>query len=573
MPGPCGGCSMRFEPLFARLSAPAGTAIALLCTLLALPASANAQDWLDRMNNDLKLAPGNESVEEKLFPLLAAMDPFPLPSEGDGAFTGGTEFLFIPRGDSRRQRLIDWAEMPAQQAVLEAVREIGEGFDSHLMSLKIGADQVPAEWVEAGLYIESGRPGIELVGAKLHYLDEMVDRLYSLSYASGVALAEAGDGDQALEDYARFLAIYRLLLDRPFSEEKLIAFGAVVVTCDLMTDLAYQYTRPRDDVFTPLGIADALLETDETLLQFSRFLLPIGDVYSAQQAFDYASFGERDISPERFATMLASTSDNPGLSAFGSAAAFRGMAMMQADRIDFDDQLNDLIADYTRRWNYTDLHDDLLDNASVAQMTDGNRFYILQSQIINKFSEFESFRLLLLTYTGGMRCALGAVAFYLDNDNLPGRIVAIQPEYLRTLQTNLDLLNYNDRIQQSEPLMYWVPMRDEQFGIRENPTRYPIRVVFDADGMLDLGLGASPASRARDLADAIPFAGFGGDAGSGEDLLAGNDMSTLLQMDALGAVQTQGVEALTQFMVSGTLPQFGLSPQDHAETKREFIAL
>lgn len=556
---------MRLTSLLPRLSAPAGAALALLCTLFALPASAHAEDWLARINSDLRLAPGNESVEQKLFPLLIEMDPFPLMSPGEGPFTGGNEFLFIERGDSRRQTLIDWVEQPAQQAVLDMVREIGEDFDTHMMSMQLGDDKVPAEWVEAGLYVETGRPGLELVGADFHYLEEMVDRLYPLSYANGLALAEAGDGDKALEDYARFLAIYRLLLDRPFSAEKEVAFGAIVVTCDLMTDLAYQYTRPRDNAFTPIGIADALLETDETLLGFARFLLPAGDAYTAQQAFDYASFGERTISADRFATMLASTSDKPGLSAFGSAAAFRDMAMMQADRIDFNAKLNDLLADYTRRWNYSDLHDDLLDNASVAQMTDGSRFYILQSQIIDKYSYFENVRLMLLTYMSGMRCSLGAVAFYLDNNNLPGRIVSIQPEYVRTIQSNLDYLNYNERIQQSEPLRYWVPMRDEQFGVRENPTRYPIKVVFDGNGMLDFALGASPATRARDLMDAIPFPGFSADRESDDDPMAGNDMATLLQMDALGGVQTQGLEALTQFMMSGTLPQFGLSPQDHAE--------
>jgi hypothetical protein len=108
-------------------------------------------------------------------------------------------------------------------------------------------------------------------------------------------------------------------------------------------------------------------------------------------------------------------------------------------------------------------------------------------------------------------------------------------------------------------------MRDEQFGVRENPTRYPIKVVFDGDGLLAFALGASPATRARDLMDAIPFPGFSADRETDEDPMAGNDMSTLLQMDALGGVQAQGLEALTQFMVSGTLPQFGLSPQDHSE--------
>ena len=60
---------MRFDSLLPRLSAPAGAALALLCTLFALPANAHAEDWLARLNSDLKLAPGNESVEQKLFPI------------------------------------------------------------------------------------------------------------------------------------------------------------------------------------------------------------------------------------------------------------------------------------------------------------------------------------------------------------------------------------------------------------------------------------------------------------------------------------------------------------------------
>ncbi|XHC26184.1 hypothetical protein ABWH91_02210 [Phycisphaerales bacterium ac7] len=555
---------MRLTSLLPRLSAPAGAALALLCTLFALPASAHAEDWLARINSDLRLAPGNESVEQKLFPLLIEMDPFPSAlNEATRAF-GPLGFVFLPRGDARRQALADWSQEPAQQAVIEMIREIGEEFDSHMMSMQLGADEVPAEWVEAGLYIENGRPGLELVGAHFHYLDAMTDQLLVLAYSHGVALAEDDQGDLALEDYARFLALYRLLLDRPFAREKLFAMYIIRLNCEMMTDLAYQYTRPRDNAFTPIGIADALLETDETILQFERFLLPAGDVYKAQQAFDYATFGERRISADRFATMLASTSNRPGLSAFGSAAAFRDMAMMQADRIDFDKQLNDVVADFTRRWNYSDLHDDLLDNRSVARMTDGSRFYILESQLIDKMSLFEKARLELLTRLSGMRCALGSVAFYLDNNNLPGRIVSIQPEYVRTIQSNLDYLNYNDRIEQSEPLRYWVPIRDEQFGARETPTPYPIKVSF-IGGMPVLSIDGRPATRQRNLAEAIPFPGFsaqqqdtattGGSSGG----LAG-----LVGVNGAGAAQAEVNRVMQRFLASGSLPQFGLSASNHA---------
>ncbi len=555
---------MRFDSLLPRLSAPAGAALALLCTLFALPASAHAEDWLARINSDLKLAPGNESVEQKLFPLLIEMDPFPSALDDATRSMGPLGFVFLPRGDARRQALADWSQEPAQQAVIEMVREIGEGFESHMMSIRLGADQVPAEWVEAGLYIEKGRPGLELVGADFHYLDAMADRLLVLAYAHGVALAEDERGDLALEDYARFLALYRLLLDRPFAGEKLLALYVIRLNCEMMTDLAYQYTRPRDNAFTPSGIADALLETDETLLQFGRFLLPAGEIYKTRQAFDYASFGERRISPDRFATMLASTSDRPGLSAFGSAAAFRDMAMMQADRIDFESKLNDLVADFTRRWNYSDLHDDLLDNRSVASMTDGSRFYILQSQLIKKMSLFEQARLELLTRLSGMRCALGSVAFYLDNNNLPGRVVSIQPEYVRTIQSNLDYLNYNERIQQSEPLRYWVPMRDERFGVRETPTPYPIKISF-IGGMPVLSSDGVPATRQRNLAEAIPFPGFS--AQRNDTAVAGGasgGLADFVGANAIGAAQAEANRVMQQFLASGTLPQFGLSERNHA---------
>lgn len=556
---------MRFDSLLPRLSAPAGAALALLCTLFALPANAHAEDWLARINSDLKLAPGNESVEQKLFPLLIEMDPFPFPGEDTGEYVSDIDFVFIPRGDSRRMSMIEWAKAAPQQAVLEMVREIGEDFDTHMMSMRLGADQVPDEWVELDLYIETGRPGLELVGADFHYLGAMGNRLLTLAYANGLALAEDERGDAALEDYARVLAIFRLLLDRPFSAEKEFAIIGTWITCELMTDLAYQYTRPRDNAFTPIGIADALLETDETILQFERFLLPAGDIYKARQAFDYASFGERRVAPDRFATMLASTSDKPGLSAFGSAAAFRDIAQVQADRIDFDAKLNDLVADYTRRWNYSDLHDDLLKNASVARQTDGTQFYILESQLIDSFGSFEWRRLELLTRLAGMRCALGSVAFYLDNNNLPGRIVAIQPEYVRTIQSNLDYLNYNDRIEQCEPLRYWVPMRDEQFGVRETPTPYPIKVVFDENGFPDFGSGYAPASRARDLAEAIPFPGF---TTVRDDMTsvagASEGLAGFIGMNAIGAAQAEANRVMQQFLARGSLPQFGLSASNHA---------
>ncbi|MFU8828846.1 MAG: hypothetical protein ACNA8P_05355 [Phycisphaerales bacterium] len=554
---------MPSSSLFRRfLRQPVLTLGACLGLVLMLPVAAAADEWLERAQRELGPVQGNLSAEQVLFPALINMDPFPIRSGTPGEFAAMPDYLFIPRNDPRRQRMIEWAGRPAQQAVLESIRTITDSSDNYIFSLQIGRDKVPSEWAEAGLYIEEGFDG--LIGlANPEYLRVLGQRTLAVAYASAIAKAEAGNGDEALEDYAHFLILYRELLDRPIAADQEVGIAMMMVISRLMTDLVYQYTRPGDRSFTARGIADAILETDEQFLRVRQFLLPTVDHYAARQFFARAAGNGQRVDPNRFAAQMAMLHTDAGMNRFGFASAYRSLAPMQADRLDFERQYNDLVSDFNRRWSYTNLHDRLLRNRSVAQRMNAERYMILDAFIVDRIEHFFRLRLDLLTDLSGMRCALGVVAFHLDNRNLPGQIVAIQPRYVRSLNSNLDFVSYDERTNQSLPLRYWVPMRDEQFGPRETPTPYPIRVAFGSRGLPTSSAFARPATRERDLMQAIPFPGFGADSGiaaaGGDGGFSAGDFGSMIGFNA-----AQGQQAAMDLFTTGSVERFGLSDRDHA---------
>lgn len=541
--------------------------------VLSMPANAYADEWLEQAQRDFGLVTGNQSAEQVLFPLLVKMDPFPI-GNSQGSYAVDRDYLFIPRGDARRQRMVDWVNRPAQQAVLEAVRMLADESDSYMFSLQLGRDKVPSEWAEADLYIEAGFDNL-LVLAEYRYVDPLLDRLRALYYSNGIAKAGAGKGDEALEDYSKVMMLGRMLLNRPSHIEKLYGVLFMRSVGSFMCDLVYQYTRPGDTSFTSQGIADAVLEIDEQFLRIRQMQLPTIEAYSARQFFDKASQGGRRIDPGRYSVMMAMVMGKNGINRFGFASGYRNLAMVQADRLDFERQYNDLLADFTRRWSYSNLHDPLLRVPPVARRMDITRFDILDEFMNIEYTIMFTARLQLLTDLAGTRSALATVAFYLENRNLPGRLVAIQPRFLRSLNTSLDFIAYNQRIQASEPLRYWVPIRDEQFGARETPTPYPIRVVFSEDGMVSYSPGARPATRSRDLMNAIPFPGFGTTADNlaigGEGAFNAGDLGSLIGFSASGFSDDLGRDIAQDLLSGTTIQQFGLSQRDHVAFE-EYLA-
>ncbi|MFI4854055.1 MAG: hypothetical protein ACIAQF_03620 [Phycisphaerales bacterium JB065] len=565
---------MRSDSFGSRITRLVSTGLLLtLGALLGLPASASADEWFERAQKDMGLVTGNLSAEEVLFPAMIAMDELPFDiSDQPNPFA---YIISLPRGSSERQSLIEWVQSPNQQAVLEAVRTVADPDANYMFSLQIGTDKVKPEWAEAGFCIESGLDDL-ILDADYEYLVQMGNRLLVMMYVNGIAKAEGGEGDDALLDYAKFIALYRLLLERPSYEEKRHALNGIQICIQAMTDLVYQYTRPGDNAFTARGIADAVLETDDAVqrFRFRDFALPTLTEYAVHQAFDWATQGGRRVDPTRFAALMSLLhwSEPEGLERFGVYAVSQSMGSLQLDRVSFEQRVQDVFADYNRRWNYTDLHDPDLEVDSVGSNS------WMDYEIITRLVEFQypplfESRLEMLTNLAGMRCALGVVAFKLENGTLPGQIVAIQPRYVRSLANNLDHLNYNERISAAEPLRYWVPIRDERFGPRETPTPYVIKAVFNSYGFPASGNGIQAASRVLDLADAIRFPGFGQ---TSDQLTDGDnpfDPSELGHMAGIDFEAFTGIRAeqtVRNFVRDGSLPRFGLPEEAHESLEAYF---
>lgn len=539
----------------------------LALAAVVLPAPVAADEWFERAQHDMRLVTGNKAIEPVLFPALLEMDELLEDNEIEAA-NFLKRFLFSPRGNPDRQMLIEWVNKPAQQAVLEAVRTVSDPDENYMFSLQIGRDKVDSAWAEAGLYIESGYENL-LLDTDYVYIDQILATLFVLQYANGIAKAEVGDGDEALLDYAKFIALYRLLLERPTYEEKSTAINMIENTAVFMADLVYQYTRPGDSSFTPMGIADAILETDDAVqrFRFRDFSLPTVSEYTVRQSFEWITRGGLNVDPKRFSalTALADRSAD-GLARYGVYAGNQTMGNLQLDRVDFERKVHDVFADYNRRWNYTDLHDPDLKKRRVGEDIVVDHYTIAQTVELQYPNLFDR-RLEMLTSLSGLRCALGVVAFRLDNRNLPGSLRAIQPRFLRSLSNNLDHMNYNQRLQQVEPLRYWVPIRDETFGPRQTPIPHVIKAVFNEVGLPASGQGIPPASRMNDIGGAIMLPGFAGEAaGLASDSGGFNaaDLGALLGIDLGSFSDAQAPHTLSGLIAEGKLPRFGLPKDDHA---------
>ncbi len=437
---------------------------------LAPPASAqpseaytpprDVEEAIDDINRLIGEYPEDDRAEFVLLSALAAMDAPP----ADVA-TARDAAMLAP-GHPSWEAVRAWSEADAQQAALDALLEVGQPRSRYVFALPFGDEAISSALRETGLTprLADGRL---LVGMKLPYLAAL-DRLAALAGVRAAALAEEGEVMEAMEVLMAWMRTSRLLANRPFHREVAWAMDSLSHVLERIRDIVYTH-----DALSPDQIRDVLWEVDDRALQINRIRFPTGDRHAALQLIAATFEPRRGPDPSRFGPTLAGleTGGRP-LRRFGAAGRWQKIAQMHADWFDTIDQLERIYEDWIIKWDF-DPFDELLNQPFEYELTDDARFAALK-EALDDLSDLYQKRIDVRTQLAGTRTALGVVGYREQNRRWPPNLFAIrgaQSGFLRALPH--DPYNPDNR----QTFQFFVPIRDQQRDIREDPTPHVISVT------------------------------------------------------------------------------------------------
>ena len=456
---------------------------ALLAGALALivtgGAVAQPDGWIERANTEIALVPGHKSIEQSLFPVLAAMDPVPGLEDDDSGDAAGFFLLegckTLAPGQDGWGELAAWAQADAQRAVLEVIEQIGDPDQRWMVSVPFGRDAVETAWADQGLFIELG-PGGLLAGADYRYLAALV-QAHALVTVEANRLLEAGEGDEGLERYADLLWLYRYIADRDTVGEKQAAMMLMEQTCGQMRDLAWRGVKQK--AMTGDGIAAVVKSMEERELYLMRIRPPTLERLVVEQLIERTLGGAGGA--DGFAVDMArATSAEQPLMLFNETAKWREVASEHAGARETLRQLDMVIGDYSTRWTFP-FWDPLLQLPTDFQKMDHRRFAAIVA-LAGEMGGLLPMRRALVVELAGTRCALAGAGYQLDREAPAHDIVQLQPNYVPSLRRNLDAYSYNEREKALDELLYFVPGTGRRVEVEGRPGIHEIAMPGDGGG-------------------------------------------------------------------------------------------
>jgi len=455
------------------------------------PALAQGKDYVAEVNNTVAQTGRTKEASEVLFPKVAAMDPIP------GEYLAPrTASLMTPKSDGWSAAAA-WAAAPNQQAVLEALKTITNPSERFVLGFPYGRSHVPAEWVEAGLFVDLGAP--ELLAAandNMDYLFAMSD-VATLCTIEAERRAAAGEGKAALAPLVSWLRLGRMVADRQFFLEKQWGMQAMRDAAERILDIAFQHP----DVFSAQDIADAITELDLRALAPERITFPDGERQAALQLLDLSMSDQGSPSETGFASTLGLLDASPNaLGAFGTAAYWAKQRESHAGRFDTEDQIEYIFGDWNQRWQINDIFDPIWFQPTDYFKMDRARFALVERAVGTGVVSIEALfplRTSLMVELTGARSALGVVGFRAKQKVWPPTLAAVQPAFVQRL--DFDPWNWNEQARQRGIFQFFVPMRDQKVGPREQPAPHRMRVRFNTTEQ-----SAASQAAADELAQRMP---------------------------------------------------------------------
>lgn len=446
-------------------------AAAAACVVLALSASnvafarqgsAPAANPVAAFNDTVPIS-GTKDLTPELFPALAAMEapPQELSRHRASLMTSGSD------GWSSWE---SWAKGEKQQAVLAALKKVTDPKAKLAFSLKYGANAADSTWVKAGLYIDLGKP--ELLAAADHGLLYMTafDRAVLLCTVEAERLASQNKPKECIDVLVSWIRFARTVADRPFAEEKIWAYRAMIDGLERMRDIACLHR----DLIRVEDAKTAVDELDLRAMLPERITFPRGERQALQQLMAQTMEERGGVKPGIFAaTMAGISSRGQAMSRFARAGYWAGIEAQHAGWFDTRDQIEKIYGDWEKRWNLNNMYDPYMDQVEDWTKTDLARFAMVH-EVLDGVDLLFDLRAVLQTELTGTRTAMAVVGYRAGMKDWPPALPSVQPRFIQKLDA--DPWFYEPERKQYLDFRYFVPIRDEEFAEREEKKPRPVRV-------------------------------------------------------------------------------------------------
>jgi len=444
-------------------------AAALTAGLGIAPVALGAEPaaWVAKVNDIYRgrdrMLPDDQRSEKTLLPAVGAIEAPP------AELATVLRAALLAPGDALWSEADAWAQREPQRAALEALKKVGASEKPMAFLLLYGADEVPAEWKSADMYVDLGNPPL-LAGAQFGYLHGL-DRLAMLTHVEATRLGEAGQALDALNLLTDLVLFGRQMADREYRVEMRWGMDTMARGLERIRDVAWV----RRDALSDQDLKKIIDRLDSANLRLDRLVLPKADRFAAEQVIEQAYVERQGPNPDNFGATMArlSAKDRP-LTVFGESARWQTMAAQQAGTFDTIDAVADVFGGWEYRWNLP-AFDRALEAPSDYERLDKSKFAMVDT-IMGKIDELFHKRQALRAELGATRAGLAALAFQRRNKTFPSELSLTRPNYVKELERDPWSKDGN-------PFMFFVPIRDQPRGERDLPKPHMIAV---------LGVGGAP---------------------------------------------------------------------------------
>lgn len=411
-----------------------------------------------QLNAPFARIPEADRAELDLFPAIAAMDARP------GVVTDSQDAaLSLFPGRPGWEEASKWAAAPKQQAVIEAIRKVGEAGSRKVLAMPYGAS-APEDYRAAQLWVDLGEPAV-LSGAKFGYLTRIAEDVDPLVQVEVTRLAFDGKARDAADLLVSWMRVGRKLADRDFLKEKFVGMALMIGSIERLRDVVYTHKAS----FTEQDMIDLIGALDDDKVALGRIRLPEGDRLAALQLAALIIEPRGRTRADTFGpTMARLASGDQPLQLFNQAAWWQRVAENHADWFDVQERLKAIFEDWHFRWGQPQ-HEKIHQQPTDFRKADPARMAIFL-ETVPDMEVLRFLRLALTTELTGTRLALAVVGYELRNKTLPAVATAVRGRYVKKL--DFDPLDPT----LDTPFRYFVPIRDQPNDPRKGPQPHMVRV-------------------------------------------------------------------------------------------------
>ncbi len=430
---------------------------------------ARADEFVSRLNAPYAALANDKRSDLILLPVLARMAEPPI-----GVATLAQARL-LPGSSADFAVAAAWAKAEGQQAVLKAIAEVTkerEWRKATAFGLPYGVDSTPQDIVRSGLYTDLGDPP-SLAGADHRFLPRL-DMAGILVNIEATRLASEGKPSDAIDVLLNWAAVCRQMVDRAFFAEAAWGLTNMIPTFERVRDIAYQDTRGGKVMDIKRLYEQIQRMLPGALLDVDRLRIPNGDATAAEQLVSRVYSGRSGPDEAVFGSTMARLGAGKfPLRLMSESAKWRSAASSQGTIYEVKDTSEAIFADWDTRWSLG-FFDRKQGTPTEYSKLDRVRYSVID-RAVPDYGRLLDLRQAVLLERIGTSHALSLVGFAYTAKSFPPDASSVRPRWLRTIEDDpfsRDLLTQN-----SFPLRYFVPIRDDAQNSREEAKPHEMSVV------------------------------------------------------------------------------------------------